>query len=332
MQCELVDGGQLLEAARLKKDHNILHHIENRDCVAIEVKYHASCHREYTRFLSREEPTRGQMEQLYAQSCEEFCKYAIDGRIIRDKEIFRLTKLKKMFDKAVIDIEGKDSSGYKTWNLKKRLTKRYPVASTREFVYVDNLSTDKLIEDSTRLQESTIGSETDSTDTDDTADSISQKEHPPQRSAPVPDGNKKESMHVPILSTLRDRFATALDIKQEIANVSTSTLPWPPTASDLNLDIARRIIPPKLFNFIAWIVSASEDPTDDEFVQVTEVESRRILAIAQDVVFLASKGKKGYAKTHLISYGSQTSVWISTTHRTSQWFRLQCVPLICTGT
>lgn len=99
-------------------------------------------------------------------------------------------------------------------------------------------------------------------------------------------------MHVPILSTLRDRFATALDIKQEIANVSTSTLPWPPTASDLNLDSARRIIPPKLFNFIAWIVSASEDPTDDEFVQVTEVESRRILAIAQDVVYLASKGEK----------------------------------------
>ena len=171
VQCELVDGGQLLEAARLKKDHNILHHIENRDCVAIEVKYHASCHREYTRFLSREEPTRGQMEQLYAQSFEEFCKYAIDGRIIRDKEIFRLTKLKKMFDKAVIDIEGKDSSGYKTWNLKKRLTKRYPQICFQqpsrkyesEIVYVDNLSTDKLIEDSTHLQESTIGSETDST-------------------------------------------------------------------------------------------------------------------------------------------------------------------------
>ena len=161
VQCELVDGGQLLEAARLKKDHNILHHIENRDCVAIEVKYHASCHREYTRFLSREEPKGEQMEQLYAQSFEEFCKYAIDGRIIRDKEIFRLTKLKKIFDKAVIDIEGKDSSGYQTWNLKKRLTKRYPQICFQqpsrkyesEFVYVDNLSTDKLIDDSTRLQE-----------------------------------------------------------------------------------------------------------------------------------------------------------------------------------
>ena len=186
-----------------------------------------------------------------------------------------------MFDKAVVDIMGKDSSGYKTWNLKKRLTKRYPQICFQQpsrkyesaFVYVDNLSTDKLIEDSTRLQQLTIGSETNSTDTDDTADSVARKEHSLRRSAPVPDGNKKESMHVPILSTLRDWFATALDIKAVIANVSTSTLPWPPTASDLNLDSARRIIPPKLFNFIAWIVGASEDPTDDEFVQVTEVES-----------------------------------------------------------
>ena len=86
----------------------------------------------------------------------------------------------------------------------------------------------------------------------------------------------RRNVHVPILNTLRDWFATALNIKQEIANVSTSILPWPPTASNLNLDSAQRIVPPKLFNFIAWIVSASEDLTDDEFIQVTEVESRRI--------------------------------------------------------
>lgn len=38
VQCELIDGGQLLEAARLKEDHAILCQIENRDCVAIELK------------------------------------------------------------------------------------------------------------------------------------------------------------------------------------------------------------------------------------------------------------------------------------------------------
>lgn len=186
VQCELVDGGQLLEAARLKKDDAILHHIEHKDCVAIEVKYHASCHREYTRFLSRAEPTGERLEPLYAQSFDVFCKGSIDGRIIRDKEIFRLTNLKKMFEKTVMDIDGKDSSNYKTWNLKNRLTKTYPqicfLQPSRkyesEFVYVDNLSTDKLIEDSILLHRSIIGSETDSTDIDDVTDSVPQKEHP----------------------------------------------------------------------------------------------------------------------------------------------------------
>ena len=69
-------------------------------------------------------------------------------------------------------------------------------------------------------------------------------------------------------------------------------LPWPPVASDLNLDSVRRIIPTKPFNMIAWIVGASKEPTDDEFVIVKEAESQRILAIAQDIVYLASKGKK----------------------------------------
>ena len=125
VQCELVDGGQLLQAAKLKQDDAILNHIENRDCVAIEVRYHASCHREYTRFLSRVEPKEGRPEALYAESFEEFCRYAIDNRrrIIRGKEVFRLTRLKTMFDKTVMDVGGRDSSNYKTWNLKKETNK-----------------------------------------------------------------------------------------------------------------------------------------------------------------------------------------------------------------
>ena len=103
-----------MQAAKLKKDNAILNHIENRDCVAIEVRYHVSCHREYTRFLSRVEPKEGGPEALYAHPFEGLCRYAIDGRIIRDKEIFRLTRLKTMFDKTVMGVEGKDSSNCKT--------------------------------------------------------------------------------------------------------------------------------------------------------------------------------------------------------------------------
>ena len=62
--CELVDGEQLLQAAKLKQDDAILNPIENRDCVAIEVRYHANCRREYTIFLLK--PKEGRPEALYA--------------------------------------------------------------------------------------------------------------------------------------------------------------------------------------------------------------------------------------------------------------------------
>lgn len=116
VQCELIDGGQLLEAARLKEDHAILCHIENRDCVAIELKYHTSCHREYTRFLCRAECTGEEPGKLYSLSFDKFCELVIVNRIITGKEVLRLTKLKKIFDKTVMDTEGNDSSCDKTWN------------------------------------------------------------------------------------------------------------------------------------------------------------------------------------------------------------------------
>ena len=100
-----------------------------------------------------------------------------------------------------MDVEGKDSSNYKTWNLKKRLTKRYPQICflqpnrkyESQFVFVDNLSTDKLIIDSTLLHESMVGSDTDNKDTDDQQDSLSDNEQPTRKSTPVIDGNKESS-------------------------------------------------------------------------------------------------------------------------------------------
>lgn len=39
-QCETIDAGKLREAAEKKRDKNILIHIRDKDCVAIEVCYH----------------------------------------------------------------------------------------------------------------------------------------------------------------------------------------------------------------------------------------------------------------------------------------------------
>jgi len=50
--------GLLREAAEMKSDESILRHIRDKDCVAIEVKYHRTCYRNYTRFLSKTESSK----------------------------------------------------------------------------------------------------------------------------------------------------------------------------------------------------------------------------------------------------------------------------------
>jgi len=45
--------GQLLKAAEMKEDTSILVHIRDKDCVSLEVRYHKSCYRQYTRFLTK---------------------------------------------------------------------------------------------------------------------------------------------------------------------------------------------------------------------------------------------------------------------------------------
>ncbi|XP_033637900.1 uncharacterized protein LOC117298691 [Asterias rubens] len=91
-----------------------------------------------------------------------------------DKEIFRLTKLKKIFDKVVRNVEGNDSSTYRAWSLKQRLRSKFPQLNFLQpnrrnesvLVYVDTLATEELFEKSTILTESSISSDTDTTDTD----------------------------------------------------------------------------------------------------------------------------------------------------------------------
>jgi hypothetical protein len=44
--------GKLLYAAEQKQDENILMHIRDRDCIAIEVKYYRSCFKQYCRGIT----------------------------------------------------------------------------------------------------------------------------------------------------------------------------------------------------------------------------------------------------------------------------------------
>ena len=131
MNCETISGGQLLNAAKMKQDERLLLHIRGKDLVAIEVKYHKSCYLRYTKVVhtcTSKSQTKGERpQQLYEKSYKSFCVKVVEDRIIKNKEILRLTKLNRLFIKEVKDVEGIDASSHKSGRLKARLRRSHPV-------------------------------------------------------------------------------------------------------------------------------------------------------------------------------------------------------------
>ena len=85
---------------------------------------------------------------------------------------------------------------------------------------------------------------------------------------------------------------TALHLRNHIKDIDTPT-PWPPTAEHLTLRSAEAVVPAKLYNFLAWVIGASDDPNMDNKVDVKKSSThRKLLSISQDVISLASSGHK----------------------------------------
>ncbi|KAK6168598.1 hypothetical protein SNE40_019797 [Patella caerulea] len=81
-------------------------------------------------------------------------------------------------------------------------------------------------------------------------------------------------------------------IKKSLADKPGMVCPWPPTSSDLNMKSALDIVPLELFNFMSWVTGSSEEPTLSEMVNVSDDTYPKILSICQDIVYLASGGRK----------------------------------------
>lgn len=53
MKCSTIDAVNLKQAAEDNKNETLLMQIKDKDCVAIEVRYHNSCYKDYTRYLTK---------------------------------------------------------------------------------------------------------------------------------------------------------------------------------------------------------------------------------------------------------------------------------------
>eukprot|EP00057_Strongylocentrotus_purpuratus_P006932 XP_011661406.1 PREDICTED: uncharacterized protein LOC105436991 [Strongylocentrotus purpuratus] len=107
-------------------------------------------------------------------------------------------------------------------------------------VYVETLSTEDLVPGAVGSE----GEETDTTtdtdalsDTDTDITDVDESIEPPTKRQKGGNGRRSK----PPMASLRDRYTSALDLKDDVMQTRTS-LPWPPTSSDLTLDSARTIV------------------------------------------------------------------------------------------
>ena len=125
IQCE-THTNLIMTAAKQKNDEKLLLHINNIDLVAIEMCYHSSCYKLYTRCLTKKSTMPSSNTSEYTSSFDIFCKETVEKRIIENKEIFRMNKLKDLFIKTVFEVDKIQLTSYKNGNLKRQLRSKYP--------------------------------------------------------------------------------------------------------------------------------------------------------------------------------------------------------------
>lgn len=285
VSAETVDGGKLREAATMKADESILIQINNKDMVALEVKYHRRCYEKYTSFLrhktqsNEKEPEKHECK--YEQSFDVFCKEFVNERLIKQDNIFYMSKLRKEFIKTVRRVENEDALGYRSFRLKKRLRKRFPqlvfhrpkLRSRSEIVYTECLSRASVAESFIDMNEETSQSSLESD------------------SAVQTDGERYANMN-DSRASLKELYTVGMALKSVLQDQpSTWYNNWPPLASDITAENVKKLVCPRLFNFMAWFLGFSDEPEDAEYIALEEKTTAKIFSLCQDLVYVANKGK-----------------------------------------
>ena len=95
-------SASLLRAARIRNDERVLLQIEGRDTIALEIKYHRSCYKEYVRHetLSRLEDQNCQKEDTsttsYKKAFTSLADY-VQNEIISEAKVISMSQLLELF-------------------------------------------------------------------------------------------------------------------------------------------------------------------------------------------------------------------------------------------
>ena len=176
--------------------------------------------------------------------------------------------------------EGLDASNYRRFRLKDRLRKSYPqlvflkpnIRTKSEIVYVENLTSEDILDEHMTLKGMEDVEDMDYEDCGKT---------------------NVSDLNEPMYYSMLQQFY-AMHCRKKTGLVT----PWLPLASDLTMENSKNVVPVSLFNFLAWMTASSNDAQLEKHINI--VENRRhnkLMSIAQDIVHVASDGRKLTPKT-----------------------------------
>ncbi|XP_070560592.1 uncharacterized protein [Ptychodera flava] len=276
--CE-TDGRTLIKAAEYRKDEKLLIQLRGQDLVSIEVKYHRSCYKSYTRCVTNTYQKKAEEDSsiMYAPSFKKFCDEVIQKRIIEGRECISMDVMRNMFIKMINDDEDIDASTYKNSSLKRRLQTRF--GDKLVFIRPKYRQCEVLM--ATREDSAADFHILNITNTDSESEE-SGNEMESQSMTTSYDNSQDERLEM---------IHTAMNIRG-ILDETEGVHNWPPREEDLTIQQSRSIVPTKLFNFLAWCTGTSQDFLTSERVDVPADVESKLLSICQDLVSLSSRGRK----------------------------------------
>ena len=87
-------------------------------------------------------------------------------------------------------------------------------------------------------------------------------------------------------------YAVGLTFRNILCRLTPDWYPnWLPLASEFTAENVKKLVPPLLFNFIAWFLGFSDEPKDADYIKLDEKMTAIIFSLCQDLVYAANKGK-----------------------------------------
>jgi hypothetical protein len=67
---------------------------------------------------------------------------------------------------------------------------------------------------------------------------------------------------------------------------------WPPDSYDLTFLKANQSIPIMLYNFLSWCLGFTSEPVTDKKVKINPSDEKKVVSMAQDLIYAQSRGRK----------------------------------------